>query len=69
MITGITIVQIRNNQVINQHFAIIFIEVLSEPANITDIEKTFLNTTFDLALHGQIAVWENTKILNTKGQI
>ena len=43
-------------QVINQHFAAIFIEILSDLANITNIEKTFFNNTFDLALHGQIAV-------------
>ena len=56
MIKSITIVQMRNNQVINQHFATICIEIHSDLANITDIEKTFFDNTFDLALHGQIAV-------------
>ena len=68
MIKSITIVQMRNNQVINQHFATIFIEILSDLANITNIEKTFFNNTFDLALQGQIAVQQNTKIFNTNGR-
>ena len=56
MIKSIAIVQMRNNQVINKHFATIFIEILSDLANIMNTEKTFFNNTFGLALHGQIAV-------------
>ena len=33
----------RYNKVINQHFANIFIEILSDLANITGIENTFFN--------------------------
>ena len=43
MIKSITIFQMRNNQVINQHFATIFIEILSDLANITNVEKTCCN--------------------------
>ena len=39
-----------------QLFATIFIEIRFDLANITDIEETFFGNTFDLALHGQIAV-------------
>ena len=47
----------RNNQVIYQHFASIFIEILSDLANIANIEKTFLVILFfDQARYGQIAV-------------
>ena len=67
MIKSITIVQMRNYLVIYQHFAIIFIEILSDLANITYIEKTFFNNAFDLALHGQNTVKQNTKIFNTNG--
>ena len=56
MIKSMTVVQMGNNQVINQHFATIFVEILSDLTNIMDIEKTFFNNTFDLALMGQIAV-------------
>ena len=62
MIKSIAIVQMRNNQVINKHFATIFIEILSDLANIMNTEKTFFINTFDLDLHGQIAVKQNTKI-------
>ena len=52
MTKSITIVQMKYNQVINQHFANIFIEILSDLSNIPDIKKTYFNYTFDLALHG-----------------
>ena len=41
MIKSITIVQMRNNQVINEHFTTIFIEILSDPI-LQILKKHFL---------------------------